>query len=119
MLQKKTCYPPKTFDDVLDALVRLFLLKCWAFTGVDVDQLVADVDAQRAERAEHDALQSEYLALHETFGVNQEARYERFLAALNAARAVFRNDKAVMAELERFKRSTGGGRPRKASDEAA
>ena len=117
MLPKKTCYPPKTFDDVLDALVRLFLAKCWVFTGVDVARLTADVDAQRAERAEHDTLQSQYLALHERFGVNQEARYERFLAALNAARAVFRNDKAVMAELERFKRHAG--RPRKASDEAA
>ena len=118
MLKKKTCYPPKTFDDALDALVRLFQAKGWAFTGVDVDQLATDVDAQRTERSEHDTLQSQYASAHETFGVNQEARYERFLAALNAARAVFRNDKAVMAELERFKRSTSG-RPRKSSDEAA
>jgi hypothetical protein len=114
---KKTCYPPKTFDDALDALVRLFQAKGWAFTGVDVERLATDVDAQRAERAEHDTLQSQYVSVHETFGVSQEARYERFLAALNAARAVFRNDKAVMAELERFKRHAG--RKRKTSEEAA
>ena len=114
---KKTTYPPKTFDDILDALVRLFLAKGWLFTGVDIDQLTVDVEAQRAERAAHETLQSQYVALHETFGVNQEARYQRFLAALGAARAVFRSDKAVMAELERFKRPTG--RTRKVTDEAA
>ena len=117
MIPKKTYYPSKSFDDTLDALVRLFLAKGWEFTGVAMEQLTADVEAQRAERAEHETLQGQYVALHETFGVNQEARYERFLAALNAARAVFRNDKAVMAELERFKRHAG--RKRKASEEAA
>jgi hypothetical protein len=63
----------------------------------------------------HDPQGVETVALYETFGVNQEARYERFLAALNAARAAFRNDKAVMAEIDRFKRHTG--RTRKAGDE--
>jgi hypothetical protein len=116
MAPKQTYYPPKTFDDVLDALVRLFQAKGWEFTGVDMEQLAADVEEQRAERAAHETLQDQYVAMHATFGVNQEARYERYLAALNAARAVFRNDKAVSAELERFKRPTG--RARKAADEA-
>jgi len=116
MALKKTYYPPKTFDDVLDALVRLFQAKGWEFTGVDVDQLAADVEEQRAERAAHETLQGQFVALHETFGVNQEARYQRFLAALGAARAVFRNDKAVSAELDRFKRPTG--RARKTTDGA-
>ena len=34
-----------------------------------------------------------------------EERYQRFSSALNAARGSFRTDKAVMAELDRFKRS--------------
>jgi hypothetical protein len=116
-MAQKTYYPTKIFDDLLAALVRLFVAKGWLFTGVDMGQLMADVDAQRAERAEHETLQGQYLALHETFGVNQAARYQRFLAALGAARAVFRNDKSVMAELALFKRPTG--RTRKTNEEAA
>ena len=43
---------------------------------------------------------------HAQFGSAQEARYPRFAAALNAARGAFRNDKAVSAQLAKFKRST-------------
>ena len=118
MKLKKTCYPPKTFDDNLDSLVRLIQAKGWEFPGLDLEQLAADVEAQRAQRVAHDALESEYLAQHETFGLDQEARYRRFLKALYALRGAFCSDKAVMAELDRFKRNTGSGRPRKAADEA-
>ena len=117
MKMKRTCYPPKIFDDTLCALVRLIEAKGWTFPGIDLDQLEADVAAQRAQRVEHDALRSQYLALHETFGLAQEARYQLFLKALYAIRGAFCSDKAVMAELERFKRSTG--RARKVADEAA
>jgi hypothetical protein len=115
---KRTCYPPKIFDDTLEGLVRLIKAKGWVFPGLDIDLFEADVEAQRAQRAEHDALQSQYLALHETFGLEQEARYRRFLKLLYAARGVFCSDKAVMAELERFKRNAGS-RTRKSSEEAA
>jgi len=115
MTLKKTFYPSKTFDAALAALVCLFIAKGWEFPGGALEQAAVDVDEQRAERAEHDALRSKYLALHETFGLRQEARYQRFLALLNAARGMFRGDKAVMAELDRFKRPRG--RPRRANDE--
>ena len=91
-------------DDLLEALVALILAKGWELTGVDLDQLETDIEAQRAERIEHDAAQSGFLALHERFAQAQDARYQRFATALAVARSVFRNDKAVLAELERFKR---------------
>lgn len=103
--KKRTYYPPKTFDDDLATFVKLFRSKSWSFSGVDVDQLEKDVPEQREERTAHDELESQYLALHESFGIAQEERYTRFAAALNAARGAFRRDKAVMAELDRFKRS--------------
>jgi len=116
MKMKKTFYPSKVFDDMLFALVQLLIIKGWSFPGSSTEQLAADAEAQRAERAEHDALMSQFLALHETFGLNQEARYSRFVAVLSAARGAFRTDKAVLAELDRFKRPRG--RPRKSNDEA-
>jgi hypothetical protein len=115
MKLKRSFYPSKVFDDMLFALVQLLLAKGWSFPGSSTEQLAADAEAQRAERAEHDAEMGKFLALHETFGLNQEARYHRFVAVLEAARGAFRSDKAVMAELERFKRPRG--RPRKAGEE--
>jgi hypothetical protein len=105
MASKKTYYPPKTFDDDLDGLVKLFETKGWSFSGVDLAALKTDRDAQRTERSDHDALEGKYLAAHESFGQAQEERYQRFAAALNAARGAFRTDKAATAELDRFKRS--------------
>jgi hypothetical protein len=102
---KKTYYPPKTFDDDLDGLARLCQSKGWAFSGVDVNQLATEAQAQRAERAEHDALEGRFASVHEAFGLAQAARYQHFSAVLNAARGAFRTDKAVMAELNLFKRS--------------
>jgi hypothetical protein len=102
----KTYYPPKTFDDDLAGLVNLYKAKKWAFSGVDLALLAKDVSAQRSERTSHDQLEAEFSHVHETFGQAQEQRYQRFSAALNAARGAFRNDKAVMALLDSFKRST-------------
>ena len=47
---------------------------------------------------------TEHEQQHATFGSAQEARYQRFSAALNAARGAFRNDKVVTAQLAKFKR---------------
>jgi len=116
---KKTYYPSRIFDDVLEALVLLFVTKGWSFPGIDLAQLEEDVAAQRCQRAEHDAKQREYLALHETFGLEQEARYRRFAKALNAARGVFCTDKAVMAELDMFKRACSRARRSKDEEEAS
>lgn len=57
------------------------------------------------------------MAKREQFAEAQEARYLKFLAVLNALRGRFRDDKVVLAGLERFKRAAG--RPRKTSEEAA
>lgn len=102
----RTYYPPKSFDDDYEALSELFKSKMWAFSNVDAKVMDKDVVDQRAERKKHDALESEFNGVHESFGLAQEARYARFGVALSAARGAFRKDKAVMAELERFKRST-------------
>jgi hypothetical protein len=105
MANKKTYYPAKTFDDDIDAFSKLFKDKGWSFSNIDPKQLVKDAVEQRTERATHDALESQFTNVHETFGVDQEQRHVRFRAALKAARGAFANDKAVMAELDRFKRS--------------
>jgi len=119
MQMKRTYHPPRIFDDVLEALVLLFIAKGWAFPGVDLAQLQADLAAQRAQRVEHDTRQREFLALHETFGLEQEARYRRFVRALNAARGAFGEDKVVMAELDGFKRACSRGRKSKEEAESA
>lgn len=104
-INRKTYYPPRTFDDDLDGFVKLCEAKGWNFSGVDLARLKADLESQRVERTEHDAIEGRYLAEHEKFGLAQQERYERFAAALNAARGAFRADKTVMAEIDRFKRS--------------
>ncbi len=102
-MPKKTYYPQKTFDDALVGLVELFTKNNWAL--VDLNELAKAAQEQRAERIKHDTLQAQYLSEHESFGVAQEQRHQRFAAALNAARGAFRNDKAVMAALAPFKRA--------------
>lgn len=106
MAETKTYFPAKTFDDDLDGLVGLYMGKKWQFSGVDLVQLEKDAGEQRAARKEFDSLEAQYLGAREKFGIGQEARHERFSAALNAARGAFKNDRAVLAELEPFKRSS-------------
>jgi hypothetical protein len=101
----RTYYPPRTFDDDLVALVALYKTNKWSFSNVDLAQLAKDGQDQRSERASFDAAQAAFNAQHAEFGTSQEARYQRFAAALNAARGAFRNDKGVSAQLEKFKRS--------------
>lgn len=102
---KKTYFPQKTFDDDIDAFAQLAVSSGWTFSGVDFEQLTQDASNQRTERSEHDRVELEYNRVHEAFGLAQEARYQRFADALNAARGAFRRDKAVLAQLERFRRS--------------
>jgi hypothetical protein len=117
MGKRRTYYPSKVFDERLKNMVRMLADKGLTFPCVSAEQLAADSDAQREERAEHDAARRSYLALHETFGLAQLARYQRFMAVLEAMRGIFREDKAVMAELDEFSRAPS--RSRKASEEDA
>ena len=102
---KRTYYPNKTFDEDLNGFAQLATTEGWTFPGVDVAQIATDGADQRNERLQHDAAESQFDKLHETFGLAQQARYNRFAAALNAARGAFRNNKAVLAQLDHFRRS--------------
>ncbi len=106
MASRRTYFPQRTFDDDLDAFVQLAISSEWVFTGVDFEQLRQDALDQRSERANFDAVELGYNRVREEFGVAQEARYQRFATALNAARGAFRNDKATSAQLDRFRRSS-------------
>ena len=101
----KTFYPPKSFDDELAGLVKLAADNTWVFSNIDFKRMAQDVIDQRSERSEHDLEEVKFNHKHETFGLNQEARHGRFSSALDAARGAFKNDKAVMAQLAKFKRS--------------
>jgi hypothetical protein len=109
--------PPRVFDDLQEALVFLILAKGWELTGVDLDQLETDVEAQRGERVELEKAKGELLAQRERFRQAQDARYRRYAAALAVARSAFRDDAAVLAELDRFKNTSR--RAKKASAEEA
>src|SRR5262249_1856612 len=85
-------------------LAALFAARGWSFAGIDNTTLAKDAEAQRSERADHDALEASYRNAHEAFGVAQEKRHERYAAALNAPRGAFRADKAIQAERARFTR---------------
>ena len=117
MKMKRTLHPQKTFDDDFDAFARLCQVNGWDVLGIGGDELLAEVEAQRTERADLETLHAQYVERREQFAAAQEARYLKFLAMLNAVRGRFRDDKVVLAGLERFKRSAG--RPRKSSEEAA
>lgn len=104
---KKTYYPSKTFDDDFGVFVEMCAANSWEFPGISIKALQASVKAQRAERSSHDALELQYFKEHESFGLAQAERHALFGAALHAARGLFRNDKAVLAQLSRFTRANG------------
>jgi hypothetical protein len=118
MTVKKTFYPPKGFEKEIADLTKPVQDKGWEFPGNAVAQLAADSEAQHAERADLEAARIALVAMHETFGLAQLARYKRFVALLKAARAMFREDKVVLAELDRFNRAPSS-KPRAAQPEAA
>jgi hypothetical protein len=106
MPAKRPYFPQRTFDDDLDAFAQLCQAQGWTFSGVDTKQLLEDATAQRTERTDHDAAELAFNHTHESFGLAQSARYDRFAAALQAARGAFRSNRAVLAQLDRFRRST-------------
>jgi hypothetical protein len=102
---KRTFHPPKTFDDDLEMFIQLAKAEEWRFSGVDLEKLARDAVEQTNERAIHDIAEARFRRLHEEFRLAQEARYRRYAAALNAARAAFQCNPKVMSRLEPFKRS--------------
>lgn len=104
MTLPRTFPVPRTFDNDLSSLVELLLSKNFSFSLVDILQCQKDAVAQREARARHDALQSEYLETHAQFAVDSCERYGRYVQLLNAARIAYRNDKAMMAALQKYTR---------------
>jgi len=117
-MDARTYYPSREFEKQLGDLAKLVQDKDWEFPGDAIAQLIADAEAQRVERIEHEAARTVFIEKHETFGLAQLARYKRFVSLLRAMRAMFRDDKVVTAELDRFNRANSG-KPRKAQPEAA
>jgi len=116
-MESKTYYPSKEFEKQLGDLAKLAQDKDWEFPNGAIAQLVADAAAQHTERAAHEAARTVFIEAHETFGLAQLARYRRFAALLKAMRAMFRDDKVVIAELDRFARANRG-RNRKPKEDA-
>ena len=100
----RTYFPSRTFDDDLAALVDLYDTNEWAFSGVDQDQLREDARLQREERLAHDAAEAMWRKINSEFGMNTEARYQRYSAALEAPRGAFKHDRSVIAQLDTFRR---------------
>src|SRR5690242_2754676 len=104
--------PQRSFADNYEGLVKMLLEKAFAFSHIDINKCLQDTIDQRAERANHDALQAKYQETHARFIVDQRERYGRYIRLLDAARAAFRDDKAMLAALRNFARRP----PRRASD---
>jgi hypothetical protein len=116
MILKRNFSPPRTFDEQLEALVKLLREKQYSHSRVDLNQCEQDVLAQRQGRAAHDDLAVKYREAHARFAEEQSARYKRFIRLLNSARAAFGDDSAMMAALKQFdrkrtRRSTDGETP--------
>jgi hypothetical protein len=100
----RTYVPQRTFDDDMEGLISLLIQINFSCSHVDINQLKEDVRRQREERAAHDALAAKYRQVHAQFAVAQLERHGRYVRILNAARAAFRGDKAMLAALEKFGR---------------
>ena len=101
---KRFFSPPRTFDEQLEALVKLLREKHFSLSRVDLNQCEQDVVAQRQARAAHDDLEVKYREAHARLAEEQHERYERFLRLRNAARAAFGDDNAMMVALKQFDR---------------
>jgi hypothetical protein len=117
MTIRKTFYPSKEFDDKLNGLSDMLTTEGWELPGIPAALIAEDAAAQRTERAAQDARRREFLARHEEFGLAQRARYQRFMAVLEALRGIFREDKIVLAKLREFSREVG--KTKKVTEDAA
>lgn len=100
----RTYVPQRTFDDDLEGLISLLSEIDFSCSHVDINQCKEDIRRQREERAAHEALAAKYRQVHARFAVAQQERHDRYIRILNAARAAFRGDKAMLAALEKFGR---------------
>ena len=73
-LKRTYCTRPAVFDDSEESFARMIEGQGLGVPGGRVEQLAADVDAQRTERAELDAELGRDVAMRETFGWGQAER---------------------------------------------
>jgi hypothetical protein len=106
MAKNTVYYPSRTFDDSLAAFVDLMTANGWSFPNASAEELRADLEAQRGERSSLDLAKANWSKLEAEFLLNQQERFKRFSSVLHAARGAFRDDPAVMAQLEQFKRKS-------------
>lgn len=116
MASNRIFYPQKTFCIDYEALVRVAVEKEFRFTAVDLAQCQQDIEEQRREQEEHDALEAKFREAHARFLLRQRDRYGRYIQLLDAARGTFRADLAMLAVLKRFNRKP---RRRDAADTAS
>lgn len=96
---------PKELDDQLEALLAyLGDRELTTLTGVDVEQLRADVQAVRRDRVRYLELQRETADFGQAFMEAQRQRYGRYLTALGVLRVVYRDDPGALRALTPFKR---------------
>lgn len=103
-MANNTYYPSRKFDDNFVAFVQMAQKAGWTFPNVDMNQLAEDAVKQREERAQLDLVKAETAKSEAEFATRQLERFQRFSAVLHAARGAFRNDTAVTAKLDLFKR---------------
>ena len=113
-MQKAIRSVPKRFDDQLEALLGYIQQQGWTITGVDIDELVADLANQRSERVAKLEAERNAAAVGEAFLQAQAARYGRYMKALEVLRAAHRDDPQVQRALAQFKREAK--RPSSATD---
>jgi hypothetical protein len=100
----RTQSPPKEFDDRLENLVALVIKQGVTISGLELTQNQKDVVEQRRERAERDALETEFKRTHARFTLAQAGRYRRYLQLLSAVRGIYRDDTEMTAALAQFRR---------------
>lgn len=102
MTTTHTFIPERSFADKLEGLVKFLMEQGFTFSLIDINQCLQDAIKQREERTFHDALAAKYREVHARFAVDQRERYRRYVRLLNAARAAYRDDKAMLAAISRF-----------------
>ena len=103
---KTVYYPSRRFDDTLAAFADMVADAGWTLTNGSAEELKADAQAQRDERARLELAQAEVSRLEAEFAHSQQERFKRFSAMLHAVRGAFRNDPAIRAQLDQFKRKS-------------
>ena len=95
-------HPRKTFADAIDGLAGFARERGLDLGSLNPDELERVRDEQRRERAEFLALERRYLEASRSYAKAQAGRFQRFMKALDTARAEFRDDSTALRILDGF-----------------